>query len=231
MPADVDLGADIAELVVEARQQGPIPLDLAFSCRGGERVALFGPSGGGKTTVLRTIAGLYQPTFARVVLGGAVWTDTASGIRVPVHRRRCALMFQDYALFPHMTARQNIQAAMGDQSRDTRERRVAELLTLTELTDFAERRPEELSGGQRQRVALARAVARDPAVLLLDEPFSALDDETRVTIRSLVGELTARHGWITVLVSHHVDDVAALASRSYHIEDGRLAEDRAATAG
>lgn len=222
MLADVGRGADIAELVVEARQDGPIPLDLAFSCRGGESVALFGPSGGGKTTVLRTIAGLYQPASARVTLCGAVWMDTASGIRVPVHRRRCALMFQDYALFPHMTARQNIQASMGDQSRDVRERRAAELLTLTEMTDFAERRPDELSGGQRQRVALARAVARDPEVLLLDEPFSAIDRRVRVTLYDQLARLRRAVSGPVILVTHDFNEVVRLCDRLIVLDHGRV---------
>jgi molybdate transport system ATP-binding protein len=218
MRADVD----VAELIVEAKQAGPIPLDLAFSCRGGEMVALFGPSGGGKTTVLRTISGLYQPASARVTLRGSVWTDTARGVFVPPHRRRCALMFQDYALFPHMTARQNILAAMSDQTPAAREARAAELLALTELIDFAERRPDQLSGGQRQRVALARAVARDPAVLLLDEPFSAIDRRVRVALYDQLARLRLAVSGPVVLVTHDFNEVVRLCDRLIVLDQGRI---------
>jgi molybdate transport system ATP-binding protein len=216
--------ADSAELSVDLRQDGPIPLDLGFSCRGGGMVALFGPSGGGKTTVLRAIAGLYRPASARVKLREATWADTARGIWLPPHQRRCALMFQDYALFPHMTARQNILAAMGDQARDVRERRAAELLSLIELSDLAERRPDELSGGQRQRVALARAVARDPAVLLLDEPFAAIDRRVRVALYDQLAKLQRTVAGPVILVTHDFDEVVRLCDRLIVVDHGRVIE-------
>jgi molybdate transport system ATP-binding protein len=211
-----------ARLTVEARQNGPIPLDASFECESGQTLALFGPSGGGKTTLLRTIAGLYRPLQARVALGSELWTDTARGMWVAAHRRACSLMFQDYALFPHMSARENIAAAMGARPRVERLRRAEKLLATTELGDCADRLPAELSGGQRQRVALARAVARDPAVLLLDEPFSAIDRRLRV---SLYGPLLALRRTLagpTVLVTHDFDEVVRLCDRVVVLDRGAI---------
>jgi len=207
-------------LRLEARQSAPMPLDAAFECRAGETVALFGPSGGGKTTLLRTIAGLYRPAEARVVLGREIWTDTARAVWVPPHQRACSLMFQDYALFPHMSVRQNIAAAMVGRSRAEQQRHTDELLAATELADLADRLPAALSGGQRQRVALARAVAREPAVLLLDEPFSAIDRRLRVALYEPLLALRRRVAGPTVLVTHDFDEVVRLCDRVIVLDRG-----------
>ena len=152
-------------------------LDLALVA-GSETVGLVGPSGAGKTTVLRAIAGLVRPRSGRIEAGGGVWLDTEAGIDVPPERRSVGLVFQEYALFPHLTVAQNVAfGARGD---------VASLLERFGLGGSAGERPGRLSGGERQRVALARALAREPDVLLLDEPLSALDPHTRSTVR---GEL------------------------------------------
>jgi molybdate transport system ATP-binding protein len=199
-----------------------MPLDAAFDCVAGETVALFGPSGGGKTTLLRTIAGLYRPAQAHVALSSEIWTDTASGAWVAPHQRACSLMFQDYALFPHMTVRQNIAAAMVGRSRDEQRRRTDELLAATELGGFAERKPAVLSGGQQQRVALARAVAREPAVLLLDEPFSAVDRRLRVALYEPLLALRRRVAGPTVLVTHDFDEVVRLCDRVIVLDQGAV---------
>jgi molybdate transport system ATP-binding protein len=199
-----------------------MPLDAAFDCVAGETVALFGPSGGGKTTLLRTIAGLYRPAQAHVALSSEIWTDTASGAWVAPHQRACSLMFQDYALFPHMTVRQNIAAAMVGRSRDEQRRRTDELLAATELGGIAERKPAVLSGGQRQRVALARAVAREPAVLLLDEPFSAVDRRLRVALYEPLLALRRRVAGPTVLVTHDFDEVVRLCDRVIVLDQGAV---------
>ena len=213
---------DSRTLRVEARQSAPMPLDAAFSCGAGETVALFGPSGGGKTTLLRTIAGLYRPVAARVSLGGEVWADTARGSWLPPHQRACSLMFQDYALFPHMSVRRNIAAAMVGRTREEQRRRTDELLAATELMEFAERLPAALSGGQRQRVALARAVAREPAVLLLDEPFSAVDRRLRVALYEPLLALRRRVAGPTVLVTHDFDEVVRLCDRVIVLDQGKI---------
>lgn len=216
------MGAEVrsSSLQVQVQQAGPIALDASFVCDAGETVALFGPSGGGKTTLLRTIAGLYRPTRAYVALGDEVWSDTAHGRWVPAYQRACALMFQDYALFPHLTARQNVLAAMGSQPRPERERRADELLAITELGEFSARHPGELSGGQRQRVALARAVARNPAVLLLDEPFSAIDRRLRVSLYEPLLALRRGVAGPVVLVTHDFDEVVRLCDRVIVIDRG-----------
>ncbi|TGN49211.1 ATP-binding cassette domain-containing protein, partial [Paracoccus liaowanqingii] len=143
-------------LQVTARDSGPIPLDLSFRVEPGELLALVGPSGSGKTTLLRTIAGLWRPAQARVVAGGAVWLDTQAGVALPPDRRRVGVVFQSYALFPHLTAVQNVACAMGELPRAHRLPEALRLLDLVDLGGLADRRPAQLSGGQQQRVAIAR---------------------------------------------------------------------------
>jgi molybdate transport system ATP-binding protein len=214
----------VADAVLSAalRQDAPIPLDLAFDLRPGEVTALFGASGSGKTTVLRCLAGLYRPRAGRIRCNGAAWFDSDADLWVPPHRRRVGLVFQDYALFPHMTAETNVAAALGHLPKDQRPARARELLSLVHLEAFAARRPAELSGGQRQRVAVARALARDPEVLLLDEPFSALDRAVRVALYAEIEALRARLACPIVLVTHDFEEVARLADRVLVLETGRI---------
>jgi molybdate transport system ATP-binding protein len=213
---------DEAGLSLELRQTGPIPLAVALTCVPGEMLALVGPSGSGKTTVLRAIAGLYRPERGRVRCGGETWLDTAAGIALPPHHRRAGLVFQHYALFPHMTSLANVAAAMGHRPANEREAEARRLLELVHLDGLERRYPAELSGGQQQRVALARALARDPAVLLLDEPFSAVDRRVR---RELHGELAAIRAGVRVpilLVTHDLDEAAGLADRLAVIDRGDI---------
>jgi molybdate transport system ATP-binding protein len=213
---------DEAGLTADLHQMSPIPLAVALTCAAGEMLALVGPSGSGKTTVLRAIAGLYQPEQGRVLCGGTVWLDSAAGIALPPHQRRAGLVFQHYALFPHMTALANVAAAMGHRPAPERAAEAGRLLALVHLAGLEGRYPAELSGGQQQRVALARALARDPAVLLLDEPFSAVDRRVR---RELHGELAAIRTAIRVpilLVTHDLDEAAGLADRLAVIDRGDI---------
>jgi predicted ABC-type transport system involved in lysophospholipase L1 biosynthesis ATPase subunit len=152
-------------LHVRLRQAGPIPLDAELSCGEGQLLALIGPSGSGKTTILRAIAGLYLPREGRVTCGGEVWFDAAEGINIAPHKRPVGLVFQSYALFPHMTALRNVMAALGHRSARERKAEARALLALVHLQNFEDRRPASLSGGEQQRVAVARALAREPAVL------------------------------------------------------------------
>jgi molybdate transport system ATP-binding protein len=188
-----------------------VALDLAVER---ETVALVGPSGAGKTTVLRAIAGLDRSERGRIELDGAVLFDAEAGIDVAPERRRVGFVFQDYALFPHMTVEQNVRFAGGD--------RVHELLERLEIGRLAKARPASLSGGERQRVGLARALARDPGVLLLDEPLSALDAHTRATVRAELRELLEGFDLPTLLVTHDYEDAAALAGRIGVLVEGRL---------
>jgi len=212
-------------LTVTIRQSAPIPLDLQFTCGPGDVLAIFGPSGSGKSTILRTIAGLYQPSDAIVRVGDEIWTDTVVAAAVPPHRRAVGFVFQEYALFPHMTALANVMTALVHRPKEERRARAEALLELVHLTSQTGRRPHELSGGERQRVALARALARDPAVLLLDEPFAAVDRAVRRRLQDEVEAVRRSLDVPVVLVTHDFDDVIRLASHVLLLEQGQAVAD------
>ncbi|KAB2788622.1 molybdenum ABC transporter ATP-binding protein [Brucella anthropi] len=205
-------------LVVAATAANPIPLDVTFRVEPGELLALVGHSGSGKTTLLRTIAGLWQPERARVTVDGTAWLDTAVRVNLPPHQRRVGIVFQSYALFPHMTAAQNVMAAM-DRPDLAEAGRILDLLNLHGLAD---RKPAQLSGGQQQRVAVARALARRPQALLLDEPFSAVDRATREKLYGEIINLRAHLKMPVVLVTHDMNEAQLLADRMVVIEKGRV---------
>ena len=188
-------------------------LELALEV-GRETVALIGPSGAGKTTVLRALAGLLRPERGRIALGERVWLDVAGGIDRGPEERPVGFVFQDYALFPHMTVAENV--AFGGRTR------AGELLERFRIAHLAGVRPGELSGGERQRVALARALARDPKILLLDEPLSALDAYTRAGVRAELHEILRDLALPTLLVTHDFQDAGALADRVGVLADGRV---------
>ena len=188
--------------------------DVELTLEVGATVALVGPSGAGKTTVLRAIAGLTRPRAGRIEAGGETWFDGERGVHLPPDRRGVGLVFQDYALFPHMTVRQNVEYS--------RRHRADEYLERFRIAHLAPARPRDLSGGERQRVALARALAREPKVLLLDEPLSALDPHTKSTVRAELHELLAGLAIPVLLVTHDFEDAAALADRVGVIVDGKL---------
>ena len=207
-------------LSVNLRQPGPIPLDVEFACDPGDVLAIFGPSGSGKTTILRTIAGLYRPATASVRSGAETWTETTTGTFAPPHRRAVGFVFQEYALFPHLTAAGNVITALGHRPRAERRGRAEELLHLVHLSGQMTRRPHELSGGERQRVALARALAREPAVLLLDEPFAAVDRTVRRRLQDEIDELRRALDMPLILVTHDFEDVVRLATHVLILEGG-----------
>ena len=191
-------------------------LDVDLSIEPGV-LALVGPSGAGKTSVLHAIAGLLHPRTGRISLGGEVWLDTHAGIDRAPEERRVGLVFQEYALFPHMTVRANV--AYGGRDR------VDELLDRFGIAALADARPLSISGGERQRVALARALARDPSVLLLDEPLSALDAHTRSHVRAELRELLQKLALPTLIVTHDFEDAAALADRVGVLVEGRVLQE------
>jgi len=209
-------------LAVTLRQQSPIPLDVDFTCDRGAVLAIFGPSGSGKTTILRSIAGLACPTHARVQSGSDTWTDTDAGVCWPPHRRAVGFVFQEYALFPHLTALGNVMTALGYRPRAERRARARELLDLVHLAGHASKRPHELSGGERQRVALARALAREPAVLLLDEPFAAVDRSVRRRLQAEIDSVRRDLQVPLILVTHDFEDVVRIATHVLMLEHGRM---------
>jgi molybdate transport system ATP-binding protein len=196
---------------------GPAPFDVDISLKTGSLTGLYGPSGSGKTTFLRILAGLTMPEQGIIQVGERFWLDTKQRINLPVQQRKVGMVFQDAALFPNMTVRQNVEFA----AENRRDSIVEELLELVGLVNLADRKPATLSGGQRQRVALVRALARRPEVLLLDEPFSALDRETRDQLLAELVRLHRQFGTTTVLVSHHQEEIQRVADQLIELKLGK----------
>jgi molybdate transport system ATP-binding protein len=222
-------------LQVQLRSASPIRLEAEFDCGAGELVALVGPSGSGKTSMLRAIAGLWTPADVQghIRVAGQAWLDTAAGVQLSPQQRRAGLVFQHYALFPHMTAQANVALAAGPgwSSAD-----VQTLLARLGLALLSERRPSQLSGGQQQRVALARALVRVmprptadatptpqalPGVLLLDEPFSAVDAPTRQTLYRELAALRQKVSVPMLLVTHDLAEARRLADRVVIVDAGQ----------
>jgi len=208
-----------AELV---HRVGDVELQVGFDVAPGQCLALAGPSGAGKTTVLRLLAGTLQPDSGRVTHRDQVWVDSAAGVCLAPERRRCGYVFQDYALFPHLSAWRNV--AYGLRSTPARERRKAAhaLLARFGLAERADARPATLSGGERQRVALARALAPRPNVLLLDEPLSALDARTRAAAGRELAAILHSLDIPVVLVTHEFGEAALLGDRIGVIDHGAV---------
>lgn len=201
-------------------------LDLAvrLDVNPGELLALAGPSGVGKTTVLRAVAGLLRPRRGRVICGKALWLDTAARVELAPEARRCGFVFQDYALFDHMTPVRNVAYAMRGVARSRRRRRALELLRRFGVEERAEARIRDLSGGERQRVALARAIANEPHALLLDEPLAALDTRTRAAAMRQIELLVRSAGVPAVIVTHDFTEAATLADQVGVIDGGRIVQ-------
>jgi len=194
--------------------------DLEVSA--GEILALLGPSGSGKTTLLRLIAGFERPDGGQIVINDRIVVDAASSAWVAPEDRGVGMVFQDYALFPHLTVAQNVRFGLRNGSKSDRQSRVEELLRLTELFHYGDRYPHELSGGQQQRVALARALAPRPPVVLLDEPFNGLDPELRPQMRREVAGILRRLGTAAVLVTHDQEEALGMADQVAVIRNGEL---------
>ncbi|WP_290648106.1 ABC transporter ATP-binding protein [Aquisalimonas sp.] len=208
-------------LSVALHSRRGIVLEAEFAVAPGELLALVGPSGSGKTTVLRTIAGLHRPQIGLIRCNGEAWLDTAGGLYLPPQKRRVGMVFQDYALFPHLTALDNLILAMDGGDRAQRIRRARQLLNLVRLEGLEQRLPSALSGGQQQRVAVARALARDPRALLLDEPFSAVDMMTRERLQRELALLRQGIDIPVLLVTHDLQEATALADRICVLHDGK----------
>lgn len=206
-------------------KEGGFALDVSFSADD-DCVVFFGHSGSGKTLTMQAVAGLFTPSEGHIAVGGRTVFDSRKKICLPARARRLGYLFQDYALFPHLTVRENIAFSLKCGHAfflmDGKEkRRVDEMLQAFEISHIAEQRPPFISGGQKQRTALARALANRPDILLLDEPFSALDPLMRERMRSQCKELLARFGTPTIVITHDPADVAVFAHSVLLYEDGK----------
>jgi molybdate transport system ATP-binding protein len=213
-------------LTVDVRATiGALPLAVALTTDGGPLIVV-GPNGAGKTSALLLALGVLRPAAGRVVLGGDVLFDSATGTDVAAEDRRIGYLPQDYGLFPHLTAAANIEFALGCRggARSGHRDRARALLADLEIGALADRRPATLSGGERQRVALARALAIEPRALLLDEPLAALDVGARRAVRGFLAATLARLGLPAIVVTHDAADAVALGDRIAVIESGRLVQ-------
>jgi len=198
--------------------KGKFMLDFDLKIEKGEFLTIFGKSGSGKTSILRMIGGLLEPDEGIIRFGDKVYFDSSLGINLPPQKRNVGFVFQNYALFPNMTVYENIIYA-ADKSQLSK---VEELLKLVELYELKDRYPSSLSGGQQQRVALVRSIIRNPDILLLDEPLSALDFSIRLKLQDELKEIHRRYGLTTVLVSHDKPEVFKLSERVIYLEDGKV---------
>ena len=210
-----------AEVAVGLRE---FELQAGLEVGPGECLALVGPSGAGKSTVLRAIAGLHRPDRGRVTHAGEAWFDREAGIDRPPERRSCGYLFQDYALFPHLSAWRNVAFGLAELPRGERRERAMRTLAAFGAAELADASPTELSGGERQRVALARALAREPDVLLLDEPLSALDSRTAASAARELGAVVSSSSGPTVVVTHDFAQAALLADSIGVIDRGRIVQ-------
>jgi iron(III) transport system ATP-binding protein len=197
--------------------------NVSFAVAPGKAAVIVGPSGCGKTTLLRVIAGLEVPDTGQVVLSGAL-VSAAGRVIVPPHQRRLGFVFQDLALWPHLTVRENLDFVLGstDVSRVERSRRIQEALALVQIEQFSTRYPHQLSGGEQQRVALARAIVGEPRVLLLDEPLSSLDPDLRAELRAELARLQRTLTLTMVYVTHDREDATVLADHVVEMRAGRI---------
>ncbi|HEX4451678.1 MAG TPA: ATP-binding cassette domain-containing protein [Kofleriaceae bacterium] len=212
----------MAELVAEIELvRGELTVAVELRCPPGI-TCIMGPSGSGKSTILAALAGLALPDRGKIAIGDTVWLDRSRDVDVPVHRRELAYVFQGLALFPHMTALGNVVYGMAHTPRADRPAKAHALLDKLGVGHLAQRRPRTFSGGEAQRVALARALGRSPKLVLLDEPFSALDRELRTQLTALVRELVAELGVPMIHVTHSVAEARALGDRIVRIAHGKV---------
>ncbi|UZW12790.1 ABC transporter ATP-binding protein [Clostridium pasteurianum] len=194
--------------------------DVSFNVQKGEILSILGESGGGKSTILRLIAGLETPLSGSIIVDNKIMFD--SNTLVIPEKRGVGMVFQDYALFPHMKVDENIKFGLTNLNKKEKDVRVLEMLKLVNLQDFSSRYPHELSGGQQQRVAIARALAPKPSVLLLDEPFSNLDTDLKSKIREELKSILDQAGITSIFVTHDREDVKSIADKVVTLKEGEI---------
>lgn len=202
--------------VTVKKRRHDFDIDVSFTCRGGEILVLVGPSGAGKTTIVRLIAGLENPDEGRIACGDEIWADSDKGINQPTRKRRLGYVFQDYPLFPHLSLGAN--AAFSSQNGAEVDR----LMKRFGIYHLRNHKPDKVSGGERQRCAICQALAREPRALLLDEPFSALDVTTRRLLRDDIVVLKAKLGIPMIYVTHDISEALAIADVIVPIVSGRI---------
>lgn len=197
-------------------------LDISLEIKKGAHTGIIGTSGAGKTTLLKILAGLLKPETGRLIVDGNIWFDSDQKINVPTQQRDIGFVFQDYALFPNMTARKNLEFAF---SADVNHKRVEEIMEMLAISDIANQKSGTLSGGQKQRVALGRALIRDPKLLLLDEPLSALDPLMRSKLQQDLSTIARHFKGTMILVSHDATDVIQLTKQAFVLEKGKIVKE------
>jgi molybdate transport system ATP-binding protein len=201
---------------------GTINMDVRATIASGELITLYGPTGSGKSSILRMLAGLMEPHEGTITIADEVWFDSENDINLKPQYRNVGMVFQEYSLFPNMTVRENLEYALSaNQDRNI----VEELLDIAELKNLEHKRPNTLSGGQKQRVALTRALVRKPKLLLLDEPLSALDSEMRSKLQDFILQFHQQFNLTTILVSHDLHEVLKMSKRILVLEKGQIKAD------
>jgi len=200
---------------------GEMDLQLSIDIKKGTLVTLYGASGVGKTSTLRMLSGLMKPTSGKIMVNDSCWFNSDKKINISPNKRNIGYVFQDYALFPNMTVRQNLEFAL-KKNQDTK--RISDLIEIIELEELQNRKPVTLSGGQKQRVALARALVQKPTLLLLDEPLAALDSNMRFKLQDYILKVHREFNLTTLLISHDIGEIIKLSDRVFVIENGKISK-------
>ncbi len=198
---------------------GQMKLELDLTFEAGTFLSVYGKSGAGKTSILRILAGLLNADAGRIAVNNNLWLETSKGINLKSQKRKVGFLFQDYALFPNMSVEENLRFAL-EKNGDPKI--VSDLIALTELGDLRQHKPTTLSGGQQQRVALARALVRQPELLMLDEPLSALDQEMRVKLQDYILEAHRTWNLTTIMISHDISEIFKMSDQVLMLDEGKM---------
>ena len=201
---------------------GNLPLDISLTFEKGQFISIYGKSGAGKTTILRILAGLTEAENVYIKVGNEVWDDSEKKYHLPVQKRSIGFVFQDFALFPNLTVKENLEFAL---SKNESAAIISELIELMELQSLQHSKPQQLSGGQKQRVALARAIVRKPEILLLDEPLAALDDEMRFKLQDYILKIHQKYQLTTLMISHSIAEIFKLSDKVIFLEKGKITKE------